>query len=164
MDSKTYNNVWRNTYYYHWYRIIRNTKIVLRNIKYSYQRIVRGYSDVDVYDLDMFISALLRDSLKTLSERANGYPGMGEFDTYEKWTTYLKETSDCFKDGIEEIPNKYEDAINYLYVEKDNIDSEYKNKMWQCYLNVEKSNEEYKRSRLHDGLMRIDKIFDKLCD
>ena len=46
--------------------IIHNFCQFLRNIKFAYQRVTRGYCDADVWDLDQYLSALLYKTLHQL--------------------------------------------------------------------------------------------------
>lgn len=95
---------------------IKNIKIFKRGIKFAYQRITRGYSDYDVYDLDFYISNLLSEMLNHLADTTNGYPcGVDEEieNGYEKWQEELRQAAKYIKDATEidytdELLRRYE--------------------------------------------------------
>jgi len=100
------NNLNVLTYGYNYWGYIpnwfRNIKQFFRNIKYAYQRIIKGYCDQDIWDLDSFYSELFYQTLNELADTTIGYPGVGEFadtettDGYEKWKDTLREMAEHF--------------------------------------------------------------------
>lgn len=69
-----------------WYRL--SPSYVFRQLKWALQRVTRGFSDYDVYDLDHYYMELFQQSIEHLRTHKNGYPdGMSE----EGWDAYLKE-------------------------------------------------------------------------
>lgn len=70
---KTYYCPWR--YPSNW---IKNIKSFLYNFKYAYQRIIRGYSDYDIWDLDSYftntISNAMEDFVELNKSGLSGYP------------------------------------------------------------------------------------------
>ena len=83
-----YLNIFRNNYKF--YRSpIRWIKTSLRNIKYAWQRAVKGYSDYDLYDLYGFYEHLFVESLRDFAHKTCSYPGVAPFETCEKWKSYV---------------------------------------------------------------------------
>lgn len=92
------NNIFKQ-YYRPWkYPInwIKNVRLFFRTFKWAYQRAVRGFADCDVWDLDGFLLNLFHDSLNSLADTTNGWPGDEMFPEFEDWTSYLKEMADKF--------------------------------------------------------------------
>lgn len=92
---------------------------IFKKIKWAKQRIDRGYSDYDAYDLDLYLTSLLRDSLRTLAKNTHSYP---EGMTYDEWISYLNLAADLLDRSVDRsfdtcqyYLNEYEDAYtNYL--------------------------------------------------
>ena len=77
-------NVWKSG-------MIRTPKDIWRHIKWSYQRVVRGFCDYDAYDLDVYYLDLLIASLKHFKKHTHTYPGRGDYGkTSEDWDRYLE--------------------------------------------------------------------------
>ena len=53
-------------------------RLFLRNIKYSQQRITKGYCDKDVWDIDYWFLNLIPDMLQEFKDTQTGYPGILE--------------------------------------------------------------------------------------
>lgn len=115
-----------NVYYCPWKYIgnwKENIDIFLRNFKWAYQRITRGFSDYDAWDLDSHMTELWCQSLLYLAEHTHGYPGTDEFPTYEAWQSYLYKIVELLRKSQEdykcdEYVNKYEknyDAITKVW-------------------------------------------------
>lgn len=79
---------WR--YPVNWGRRVKN---FFYSFKYAYQRITRGFSDKDVWNLDEYYLNLFSAAIRQLAQYHNAYPGNEEFDTDEKWTEYLYKMS-----------------------------------------------------------------------
>lgn len=106
-----YLNIFRNDYKF--YRSpIRWIKTSLRNIKYAWQRAVRGYSDYDLYDLYSFYEHLFVGSLRDFACKTCSFPGVAPFETCEKWEAYVREIAQHFYNSIESnevFKNEWED-------------------------------------------------------
>lgn len=100
-----------NTTYWNWYSP-KNIKIFFRNIKFAYQRVVRGYSDWDVWDLNTTLLIYLPETLRYLANNTHSYPMEM---TEEEWKQKLNQIADGFEHADE--------ANNY-----------YKNEYWDLYL------------------------------
>jgi hypothetical protein len=91
---------------------VKNIKFEFRKFKYAWQRITKGYSDWDLWDLDVFYQYLFSNSINEFSDNTMGYPGNTEFPTFEDWQNYLKQMSFLFKESIEgeeSLKNEYWD-------------------------------------------------------
>lgn len=76
-----------------------------RCIKFSYQRIARGFSDCDVWSLDEYYASLFAATLRHLAATTHGYPVLydtGEIDKdgndagYNRWCAELNRIADLF--------------------------------------------------------------------
>lgn len=67
------------------------------NLKYAWQRAIRGYCDRDIWNLDIFYSDLFYQTLNKLADDTNDYPGIEPWETPEKWEEYLREMASLFK-------------------------------------------------------------------
>lgn len=61
------------------------------------QRSIRGFSDVDVWNLDGFLLKLIPDAIKRLAEISHGWPQSEKFPTFESWEKFLKDLSSDFR-------------------------------------------------------------------
>ena len=75
--------------------------------KWAKQRIVRGYADCDVWNLDKWFAAILPEMLNQLAGTTHGYPDQ-KFETFEEWQQWLRETAAAIRMMREEE----QDAIN----------------------------------------------------
>lgn len=101
MKNSSYNNLWRKRYEGAklFYRIKYGVKDFFRNIKHTYQRAIRGYSDYDIWDWDEWMQHLLADSIETLAKNCHGHP----YDMDEKeWEAYLMEISRHFRNSSDD--------------------------------------------------------------
>lgn len=73
-----------------------NIKNFFRKIKWAYQRIVRGYADIDLWNFDIYLSNLMYVALNDLANNSYGFPGTEPYDTPEKWKNFLTELADHF--------------------------------------------------------------------
>lgn len=84
-----------------WRRPIDSIKLIFRRLKWGYQRIVRGYCDYDIWEMDYFLGTLLSDMCFNFADNASGWPD-SKFETYEDWVEYLREMGRCFRFTKEE--------------------------------------------------------------
>lgn len=89
IDTRHTNNIW-NGYDFAMSglgeksRLIGKIKHMKRCIRWSYQRIVRGYCDYDVWNMYGYLQELIPDMLQFLKDNRNGSPGyLGENYTNE---------------------------------------------------------------------------------
>jgi len=83
----------------HW---IKNVIQFFRNIKYAFQRATRGFSDPDWWELDTFISIIIRDGCAEMSKKHYGSPLLCENieESSDKWEEILNEISEHFNNYI----------------------------------------------------------------
>lgn len=79
-------------------------------IKWFFQRGMRGYADCDTWSLDYYISKWLPKALKDLSDRKIGHPGM--IKDLKTWRKILKEMAAGFQAD-------YDSEENYLSRKKE---------------------------------------------
>ncbi len=132
-----------------------------RVFKYAYQRVVRGYADCDIYNLDFYYLSLFEESLKSLAKESHGYPS--EFDTYQNWINYLNEMAQKFYQA-NESNNFYKTPQSdkwYAWIEEHPAeDNPYINDM------IEEENMNYlaRQKDMQDGLDMMKKVFFDLWD
>lgn len=89
-----------------------------RFIKFSFQRIIRGWCDADVWNIDDWFLSIMPDMLQQLKETEFGYTQMfldnGDLDpdSEEKWKDILDKMILLFRDSYEptcSYKNKYEE-------------------------------------------------------
>lgn len=78
---------------------IRNIRRFFRSFKYAYQRATRGYSDMDLWDLDYFYLTLFYTSLKDFRLHFTGYPG--DMKDEHEWEDYLQKMEEYFYNADE---------------------------------------------------------------
>ena len=89
----------RNPYgtYDHWWRI-GHIKELFRYLwqrpKYKRDRLRKGYTWWDLWDLDRYLLALLYVSLHEFADKTIGYPN--EYETFESWQQEIHEAADKF--------------------------------------------------------------------
>jgi hypothetical protein len=66
-------------------------------LKWAYQRITRGYSDFDCYDLTQFYGELIGESLAHFSANIHSFPINDHYSTFETWQEALSSAADDFK-------------------------------------------------------------------
>lgn len=79
-----------------------------RNLKYVWQRAIKGYCDQDVWNLDSFYATLFENSLRELKNTTHSYP-MG-LSSVEEWKKILEEMAYLFhacQEDNEVYENKY---------------------------------------------------------
>lgn len=87
--------------WYHWwinlpFRLRWYTKDFFRSIKYAYQRVVKGYDDRALWNLNSYLIPIILPALRHLqSDDAMGYP-MG-FADQEAWNIELRKMIRAFE-------------------------------------------------------------------
>ena len=85
---------------------------IFKNIKYIYQRAIKGYCDGDLWDLSFFFSELIPVCLEQFSKVTHSHP----YDTtYEEWQEYLLKIARLIRESVEdspEIDKKIEEMSN----------------------------------------------------
>ena len=83
-------NWWKNICYF------------FRTIKWGWQRAIRGYSDYDTWDLDVYYSRMMIASLSQFRAETRGYPGY--MDSIEEWYAILDKIIFLLKQANEDEP------------------------------------------------------------
>ena len=167
-ELNVFNNIWSPWKYpSNW---IRNTRMFFRQFKWAYQRITRGYSDPDYWDMDVHLSKLIAQMLRKLAQDGMGYPGNEEFPTYESWANHLNEIASLLEYSNSELPNEYEEAWLNTWDEKDFLktineeQSPEDKEITQKYLDKEVDNDKLKEAATQKALKMIAHIFRNLWD
>lgn len=102
------------------------------------QRIERGFSDYDAYDVDTFLIQLIPAMLRHLADHTHGHPIEYE---HKEWQEWLRETAEYFERAHDISHNR----INYCYTKEQR----------------EQLNNEYTKY-LNEGFMRLAENFNHL--
>lgn len=89
---------------------LRYLRFLVRACKNARQRIVKGYCDHDVSDIDNWLLTVLPCMFKDLAEKP-AYPGYEPFDTEEKWKAWLNSTAEkliSYQEDWAETRNEYD--------------------------------------------------------
>ena len=125
-------NIWEHKFYSTRYLLTHPWQAVKdfgRKLKWAWQRTVRGYADIDWYNMDSFLLDVLPDMLETLARKGIGHP----YDmSVVGWSDYLWNAAQHLRNADEEQKvevNQYEEAFRaYLdshpdyYRDKNHID------------------------------------------
>lgn len=109
---------------------LHNVKQFFKNIKYAWQRIIRGFSDPDWWELDSYISRVIAGGLGELNKMRNGFPPeldlqFGENNGDKEWSRILSEIVSNIR-KYEDIQFNCSRALNGL--SKEEIPNWYKEK------------------------------------
>lgn len=86
-------------------------KYKLRQIKWWFQKRIRGYADCDLWNLDCFLARFLHKIISSyISDPKSGYPT--NFEEPEEWDTVLLKIKAGFEAAIDLANEKYID--NYI--------------------------------------------------
>ena len=89
-------SVWKMGYLpWRFRNIFHNIKTFFRNIRRAWQRACYGFCDADVWDLNSYLSVLLRETLYYLSENNHGYPALGLYADDELWKRDLRRIAEA---------------------------------------------------------------------
>ena len=141
-----------------------NVKYFFRAIKWGWQRAIRGYSDYDTWDLDIYYSNMMIASLSQFRADVQGYPGY--MDSIEEWYAILDKIILLLKQANEDEPLEEKNELSEWYEEHletrtlsfvevkngvrkyvDNDDEETKAKVMQYYKREEELYEIRKQKR-----------------
>ena len=96
---------WINAFYnpYKFWRApIEWTKRFFRSFSIARDRIVRGWSPHDAWDLYVYVNQILGQGLEYLADNHVGYPGNDRFPTPESWEEWLRMTAKAFQNDNKE--------------------------------------------------------------
>ena len=92
-----------------------NIKYFFRAIKWGWQRAIRGYSDYDTWDLDIYYSRMMIASLSQFRAETMGYPGYME--NIEEWYEILDKIILLLKQSNEDEPLEEKNELAEWYEE-----------------------------------------------
>lgn len=109
--------------YTSWRHPIHNLRQLFRNLRYGWQRAVKGYCDVDVWDIDSWLVDTLPNMLLDLKETHCAYPGENRTDgcscSNEEWEEILGQMAyDFWAAGEDRLPNKFDEAVDAIFAQK----------------------------------------------
>lgn len=87
------------------------------NIKAAYMRARYGWCYTDAWECGYWLLEILPQLLRHIANHGCGYPGKGEFDTYEKWQNWLLKTASQLEALQEDnwyAQNEYEEQFNLI--------------------------------------------------
>lgn len=115
-------NVFKDCFYKHPRFWLRNIKMFFRCIKWSYQRITRGYCDADLYSFDFYHTELITQALATFVDNHMStalYLKDGtKIENDEEWVQYIMEIVKHFKTAQE-----FADYCEWPYNKQDDEDA-----------------------------------------
>ena len=86
--------------FYPWYNIPNHIQQVIKLLRYSYERITKGYCEYDLMDIDYWFLTVFPNMLKEFREKSDGCPGSFIDETkpeevkykegHQKWEEYLQ--------------------------------------------------------------------------
>lgn len=91
---------------------VANIKTFFRTCKWAYQRVKRGYADIDTWGFDDYLTEVMENGIRDLAIDIHTYPGNEEFPTPESWVNYLNKIADLLHSSREDTDvysNIYED-------------------------------------------------------
>ena len=110
-----------------------------KDLKYSlraaYMRTVYGWCYTDVWSWDDWFIHCAPNMLRCMADKGHAYPGFDEFDTPEKWHSWLHEMADLIETAGEDWQDKHNeyyeeymaqfDKPNFKFSERSEIDKKY---------------------------------------
>jgi len=94
------------TPYKFWRTPIKWIKDFFCNCSIARDRIRKGWSPNDIWNLEMYLSSIIGESLDFLASHHMGYPGNEPFETSEKWEDWLRAQAYPFKHYLEDNDNE----------------------------------------------------------
>jgi hypothetical protein len=79
---------------------------IFRKAKWAYQRVTRGYSDLDAWNLNSFVAKVVADVAKGMRENGYGYPADL---TEDEWGQILGKIEDGFRAATDLYEMNYND-------------------------------------------------------
>lgn len=156
------------------YRIKDFIKNLPRNIKWFFQRGIRGYADCDVWDIDYWFLNTIIPMLKQFNKTKHGYPGN---ITAEEWDKIIDKMIFYFTESDEQKcskQNQYKDQFNniiwqdgILYFDKNKLTkTEYKqyNNIRHKYFQREKELSQYREKKKNQAFKLFSEYFWHLWD
>lgn len=86
-----------------------------RRVKWSWQRVTKGYCDFDLFAMDEWLTSILPPALREFATDTYSYPGEINGYTPTGWEEYLNDMADAFEGAREHVVDGGLDAINAEY-------------------------------------------------
>jgi hypothetical protein len=104
----SFNNGW-STFSKEWWMAWLQPKTYARPLRWSYQRVTRGWADCDTWNLDHHLAEWLPDALEYLKSTEHGTPTQL---SEEEWNNTLNQMAEGFRAyrRIDNFPLAKEDA------------------------------------------------------
>lgn len=82
-----------------------NIKNLFKNIYCCYERITKGFCSRDIWNMDDYVTRLLRDMFEYFADNCQGYPGDNspEGESIEAWEKYLHNISYLLNQSLESV-------------------------------------------------------------
>lgn len=93
-----------------WSLCLINLRLLKRNIKHFFQRLINGWSDDETWSLDITVSDYLVPRLKRLKELKHGHPSC--FQTMEEWNEILDKMIYAFTECSNEFNREYPGTVS----------------------------------------------------
>lgn len=111
---------------------IYKLKNLLRKAKWAYQRVTRGYSDCDQWNLCEFLSRVIAPAVKQIRENNIGYPASL---TEEEWEQILAKIEAGFRAATDLYEMNYDgrdeaDALEATFREGMDLFSKWFHSLW----------------------------------
>ena len=92
--------------------VFKNIKWYLYEIKYAWQRMLYGYSYIDVVDADYFFLNTMANVLEDLKNTTNGYPATEE--SFESWKEKLGYIVFCLREADSDTCSKNQPYFDFI--------------------------------------------------
>ena len=92
--------------------VFKNIKWYLYEIKYAWQRMLYGYSYMDVVDTDYFFLNTMANVLEDLKNTTNGYPATEE--SFESWKEKLGYIVFCLREANSDTCSKNQPYFDFI--------------------------------------------------
>lgn len=92
--------------------VFKNIKWYLYEIKYAWQRMMYGYSYMDVVDADYFFLNTMANVLEDLKNTTNGYPATEE--SFESWKEKLGYIVFCLREADSDTCSKNQPYFDFI--------------------------------------------------
>ena len=135
-----------------------------RRWKFKWQRALWGFSEYDVWDLDVYLSELIGDVLLYRAKHSHSYfPDM----TAEESQQWFIDTAQMFKDWNREMPEPAYEAYK-ASIKRERFDGGVTisgdDELAEAWKQELMTNYKYKKDRLAEGFARLHERFGSLWD
>ena len=97
-DDHLWINAFYNPYKF-WRSPFKWLKTFFQSFKIARDRIVKGWSPSDVWNLDNYVNHILGNGLQYLADNHMAYPGDDTFPNSEAWEKWLRAQAKAFQDA-----------------------------------------------------------------